>query len=119
MTSMTLVQKQQKFTQLVAELLKQAARMGYGVTLGECYRPAFTAQHYAEGGEGIKNSLHCMRLAIDIMLFKDGLYLRENNDYRPLGEWWAGLSQLGEFTLCWGGEFGDGNHFSIEHNGIK
>jgi len=62
---------------------------------------------------GIRNSLHSKRLAIDLMLFKDGVYLTNSEDYRPLGEFWESIGGT------WGGRFHDGNHFSCEHEGIK
>ena len=62
---------------------------------------------------GIRNSLHSKRLAIDLMLFKNGVYLTNSEDYRPLGEFWESIGGT------WGGRFHDGNHFSCEHEGIK
>jgi len=51
----------------------------------------------------------------DFNLFKDGVFLQGTEDHRPLGEYWESLD-----PLCrWGGRFNDGNHYSIEHEGIK
>ena len=67
----------------------------------------------ARAGRGIKNSLHTMRLAIDINLFKDGFYLPGTEDHKLFGEWWEK-----QHELCrWGGRFKDGNHYSVEHMG--
>ena len=64
-----------------------------------------------------------MKLAIDLDLFKDGegfemgckVYLTKTEDHRKLGEFWESLH-----PLCrWGGRFGDGNHYSLEHGGVK
>ena len=65
---------------------------------------------------GHKDSNHKRKLAIDIDLFLDGrYYLTETGDHRKLGEFWESLH-----PLCrWGGRFGDGNHYSIEHGGVK
>jgi hypothetical protein len=61
------------------------------------------------------SSNHKQRLAIDFNLFKDGVFLQGTEDHRPLGEYWESLD-----PLCrWGGRFNDGNHYSIEHEGIK
>jgi hypothetical protein len=57
-------------------------------------------------------SAHKVRLALDLNLFKDGIYL-EGDEHTPLGEWWE--AQGG----AWGGRFGDYNHYSFEHGGIK
>ena len=73
---------------------------------------------------GHKDSNHKRKLAIDIDLFeiytnalgkKEALYLTDTEDHRKLGEFWEMLH-----PLCrWGGHWGDGNHYSIEHQGMK
>ena len=98
---------------MVARLLQHAAELDYEVTLGEAWRTPEQASRNAASGIGIANSLHCERLAIDLNLFKDGQYLQHDLDHEPLGLWWE--AQGGS----WGGRFGDGNHYSLEHNGIK
>lgn len=115
---MTLLQKQQKFSRLVAQLIQKANEMGYEVTLAEAYRPEFTAQKYKELGIGIENSLHTVRLAIDLCAFRNGKYLSRSEDYKELGEWWESQSTK-EYTLCAGFRWKDGNHFSMEHQGVK
>jgi len=110
---MTLRQKQSKFAEMVAKLILRAKDMGYEVTFAEAYRPPEVALIYARQGRGIRNSLHTQRLAIDLNLFRDGKYLSSSDDHRPLGEWWESIGGT------WGGRFGDGNHYSLEHNGVK
>lgn len=114
---MTLSDKQQRFAVAVARLILKADEMGYGVTLGEAYRTPEQAKLNAQSGKGIANSLHIQRLAIDLNLFKDGVYLTDSASYRPLGEWWETYHD----ECCWGGRFAraDGNHFSWTHNGVK
>lgn len=68
-----------------------------------------------EDGEGISNSLHTDRLAIDFNLFRNGVWLKTTEDHLPLGQFWEKLHPL----CCWGGRFGDGNHYSITHQGRK
>ncbi len=118
---MTLREKQSAFAGLVARLILQAEAMGYEVTLGEAWRSPEEAARLAAAGKGSKNSLHCLRLAQDINLFRDGAYLMNSEDHRPLGEWWKR-----RHPLCrWGGDFldkkgrpkPDGNHYSLEHGG--
>lgn len=111
----TLREKQSRFAVMVANLILKALERGYEVTLGEAWRSEFEATRLAKAGLGIKRSLHCDRLAIDLNLFLDGEYLKRTEDYRDLGEWWE--SQGG----AWGGRFkrADGNHFSLEHEGRK
>jgi hypothetical protein len=112
---MTLRQKQSLFVQLVALLIQHAYDNGYELTFGECYRPPETAAIMAKQGKGISNSLHTQKLAIDLNLFKDGVFLSSSASHKPLGDYWKTLN-----PLCrWGGDFNDGNHYSIEHNGVK
>lgn len=115
---MTLREKQHAFARLVAALIQRADLCGYEVTLGEAYRSKEEAERLAKLGKGIKNSLHTLRLAIDLNLFKDGKYLTSTEDYRELGEWWESLS-TDELICVWGGRFGDGNHFSVMHGGRR
>jgi hypothetical protein len=117
---MTLLEKQQFFSLWVSKLIQQALKMGNGVTLGEAFRPDETAEIYALEGRGIKKTLHHDRLAIDLNLFRNGVFLTNVEDYRPLGEWWKAQSQF-DLTFVWGGDFDriDADHFSFLHNGIK
>lgn len=112
---MTLREKQSLFAVLVARLIQYATGLEYELTFGETYRSKEEAERLAKLGLGIKNSLHCVRLAVDLNLFKDGIYLSSTEAHRPLGEWWERQD-----PLCrWGGRFGDGNHYSLEHGGRK
>ena len=61
------------------------------------------------------NSVHKQRLAIDLNLFKGGVYQTSTEAHKPLGEYWKSLH-----PLCrWGGDFStpDGNHYSMAHEG--
>jgi hypothetical protein len=115
---LTLSEKQQLFTLKIARLIQFADSMGYGLTFGEAYRSPEEAARLAQAGKGIKNSLHTERLAVDFNAFKDGVYLSGSESYRELGEFWESLSAP-DVTCCWGGRFGDGDHFSIAHGGRK
>lgn len=115
---MTLRQKQSQFAWLVSQLIIKADKLGFEMTLGEVYRSPEEAARLAKLGKGIKNSLHTDKLAIDINLFKDGRFLTSTKAHEQLGEWWESMST--ESIKCaWGGRFGDGNHYSVEHNGKK
>ena len=110
---MTLGQKQRKFTRMVALLILYAYEMGYELTWGEAWRTPEQAAINAKKGTGIRLSLHMDRLAIDFNLFKNGRWLNQTEDHRPLGEFWESLGGT------WGGRFGDGNHYSLAHGGRK
>lgn len=109
---MTLRQRQSLFVSLVAGLILKAEGMGYQLTFGEAYRSPEEAARLASIGAGIKNSLHTKRLAIDLNLFKDGVYLSSTEAHRPLGEWWEEQNP----GCRWGGSFKgrpDGNHYEL------
>lgn len=110
----TLREKQSRFAVLVAQLIAQATILGYEVTLGDAYRdPRLHGKPGEKKGYGHPRSAHKLRLAIDLNLFRDGKFLSSSEDHRPLGEWWESIGGT------WGGRFNDGNHYSLEHDGIK
>ena len=87
---------------MVAILIHWAEEHGYRLTFGEAY--------------GTTNSLHTQRLAVDFNLYVNGQYKTDTADYLPLGEYWESLGGT------WGGRFKSrpaGNHFSLEHNGMR
>jgi hypothetical protein len=109
---MKLLDLQFKFTRLVADLIEYAYENGYTMTLGE---------GYDDDGHGhMVGSLHYIRMAQDINLFKNGVYLTNSKDYKLIGNYWKSLSGK-DYTCAWGGDFKkpDGNHFSIAFNGKK
>ena len=111
---MTLGQKQRKFAEMVGRLIAHAYAIGYEITLGDAYRdPRLHGAMGTKQGYGSAKSCHKLRLAIDINLFRGGKMLTTTEDHRPLGEWWE--SHGG----AWGGRFADGNHYSLEHEGLK
>lgn len=114
---MTLRELQSLFVQLVADLIDWSFAHGYELTFSEAYRSPQEAAINASTGAGIANSLHCMRLAIDLNLFKDGVLLESVADYRPLGDFWKTLNPLAR----WGGDFKrpDSDHFSLTFGGIE
>lgn len=113
---MTLSQKQQQFTLMIGQLIAWSFANGYALTLGEAYRTPEQAKLNAKTGVGIANSLHTQRLAIDFNLFIGGVWQTDSKAFLPLGEYWESLGG------AWGGRFKtnpDGNHFSLEHNGVR
>lgn len=114
---MSLSAKQRLFTRYVGMLIAYAYKQGYELTFGDAYRSPEQAAANAKDGSGIANSLHCKRLAVDLNLFVKGEYITNSDAYKPLGEYWKQLDPLNR----WGGDFKkpDGNHFSIEHEGVR
>ncbi|EJD6537505.1 M15 family metallopeptidase [Providencia rettgeri] len=110
---MSMVDKQNRFTGMVAKLIIFAQANGYQLTFGEAYRTKEQAELNEKSGKGISKSLHTERLAVDFNLFKDGKWLTASSDHKPLGEYWESIGG------SWGGRFNDGNHYSLEHNGVR
>lgn len=108
-------EKQSRFALLVARLILRADELGYQVTLGEAWRPPEMVTLYKVRGTGSAKSLHADRLAIDLNLFRSGLYLPATEDHRELGEWW----EKQDPECRWGGRFTrpDGNHYALSHEG--
>lgn len=115
---MKLREKQSIFIRLVCDLIIYAYHNGYELTFGEAYRSPEEAERLYKLGLGKKESLHISRLAIDLNLFKDGIYLTGTEDHRFLGEYWESFS-IEKYKCYWGGRFGDGNHYSMGHAGKK
>lgn len=115
---MTLREKQCEFSILVARLIAEIYQRGYCCTLGEAYRSPEEAARLAKAGKGIAASLHTQRLAIDLNLFKGDAYLADSEAHKPFGEWWEAQS-TNAIQCCWGGRFGDGNHYSVSHGGRR
>ena len=117
---MTLGQKQRLFTQRVGLLIGWAYDHGYELTFGDAYRSPEQAAALASQGKGIARSNHTRRLAVDLNLFINGEYRTSSEDYAALGSFWKSLSTP-EAECAWGGDFSkpDGNHFSIENDGIR
>lgn len=96
---MSLGNQQRKFSLMIAQLIVWAYEQGYEITVGD-----FWAHDGHKDG-----SFHYKRLAADLNLFKDGVYLTTTEDHILLGEEWERMGGT------WGGRFRrkDGNHYSL------
>jgi hypothetical protein len=140
---MTLGEQQRVFTMNVALLILWGYGKGYEMSFGETLRSNEQALINAMGpakrtslvahlkaaypklanfiadntGSGVSPSLHELRLAVDLNLFRGGHYLTDTQSHAPLGAFWKTLHPLNR----WGGDFAnaDGNHYSMEYAGIK
>lgn len=107
---MKLYEQQALFARDVARLIAYMFEQGYNCTLGEAYRTPEQAEIYFNQGKGIKNSLHCKRLAIDLNLFDSkGNFLTDIKDHEKFGCFWESLDSKN----IWGGRFPklDANHY--------
>lgn len=91
-------EKQFIFSNMVGQLIDFAYKNGYTIQIGDAY---------AKTGHK-ENSFHYRHLAIDLNLFKNGVYLERSTDHRFLGDFWKSIGG------SWGGDFSepDGNHYS-------
>ena len=106
--------KQRRFARLLPRLIDHAHELGFEVTIGDTFRdPRVHGVFGIKKGYGAAKSVHKLKLAVDLNLFRNGELLKDSEGHRPLGEWWE--KQGG----CWGGRFNDGNHYSLEHEGCK
>lgn len=113
---MSLRELQSEFAALMPSLISKAITLGYEVTLGDAYRdPRVHGAIGVKQGYGHSKSAHKQRLAIDLNLFKGGVFMADTEAHRELGEWWEKQHSLAR----WGGRFNDGNHYSLEWNGVK
>ena len=99
----SLILRQFRFSRMVSLLLNFAHFKGYDITFGDAYRDARCRY-------GIEKSFHRNRLAIDLNLFKNGVYQRKTEDHKELGEFWESIGG------SWGGRWNDGNHYSFGEN---
>lgn len=115
---MTLREMQSLHVNCTSALLEHILASGYELTWGETLRKKAEAEANAASGAGIAHSLHLLGLAIDLNLFKDGVWLTDSQSHAPFGAYWKSLH-----PLCrWGGDFKpkpDGNHYSVEWQGVK
>lgn len=105
---LSLGEKQELFTLLMAEFLVWIYEQGYRVRGGHWLR-------CTDCRIGRDASCHKIKLAFDINLFKNGQYLQTTEDHKPLGEKWESMHPL----CSWGGHFNDGNHYSFAHDGKR
>ena len=113
MQTLSLREKQSLFAFNISKLIEYIYSLNMSVTFGEAYRTPEQARLDAQEGIGIINSLHCVRLAIDLNLFDaQGNYIATMcPDYQKIGDYWKSLNSENN----WGGDFKriDLNHFEM------
>ncbi len=113
---MTLGEKQQQFTHAIAKLICYAYdNFDVRLTLGDAYRDSRLHGKFGEGkGYGSRNSVHKLRLAVDLNLFVDGEYIVDSGHpvWRKMHDTWNTLGGAPAIE-------GDMNHFSYEHQGHR
>ena len=108
---MTLRENQVAFSLDFLKLQIYLKENGYEWSYGEAYRTMKQQEWYfAEGASKTMNSMHLKRLAIDLNIFKDGVYLLDKAHLQAIGDYWESLSPENQ----WGGNwksFQDTPHF--------
>ena len=114
---MKLSKAQRLFAGRVPRLIDRIYDQGYECTIGDVFRDPRVHGEWGENvGYAHPKSVHKLKLAIDLNLFKDGVYLSGTEDHRQFGEYWVGLDPENH---RWGGEWDDGNHYSFTFWGVK
>lgn len=113
---MTLEKEQYYFLRDIGIFLEHISQSKFMATFGETFRTQQQAEIYAKEGKGIKDSLHCKRLAIDINFFdENGQYIATGEKLKELGDYWESLDKKnrwgGYFTTKYGGHINDPDHF--------
>ncbi len=98
------------YTSALAYIIGYAVSIGFEVALDE-----------GKSSVGhMKGSTHEVGLGQDILLYRPPTgYLKDTEDYKPVGLEWERYGEAKGWPLRWGGRFNDGNHFSWEWNGVK
>src|SRR5215467_6072359 len=133
---MSLSDVQQQFSSHLTDLFEHIRSLhGVTFTLGESYRtqeqaeinaltlkqrkdvesilknsyPELAAAIGGSTSQGVRNSVHRLKLAQDINIFLNGEYQEGGDVYKQLGEWWKQQHPDARY----GGDWGDGDHFSF------
>jgi hypothetical protein len=102
--------RQELFSSLIPSLLTKAFDLGFQVRIGDVYRdPRAHGEMGEQGPYGSPTSNHKNKCAVDLNLFKDGVYLTTTADHKELGEWWDTQHEL----TRWGGAYDDANHYEV------
>ena len=113
---MRLGEAQRLFARRLPRLIDYINDNGYECTLGDAYRdPRSHGKMGHTKVYGQPKSAHKQRLAIDLNLFLDGVYLTDSESYRLFAEYWVSLDPENHVS---GIDFNDANHFSFRYNGI-
>lgn len=113
---MTLREARCAFSYRLALLILHAKDLGYEVAFDEVTERITEKDPTSDH---MKNSVHHQGLAADLLLYWRGTYLTQSEDYKELGLYWERMGMKLGLPFRWGGNWGDGNHFSFEWQGIK
>jgi hypothetical protein len=101
--AMTLGERQELFSKLIADHILWLYSQGYTVRCGD-----FQAIR-RDPLEHKAKSNHYIKCAADLNLFKLGVYLPKTEDHKASGEMW----ETRHPRCRWGGRYNDGNHYEL------
>ena len=108
--------KQARFTYKIAQLIIWAKETHNIDLIGaELFRTKEQAEIYAASGKGILNSVHRLKMALDMYVFKDGKIIWDGPEYKLIGDKWKTMDP----DARWGGDMKrrDVYHYSFFHKG--
>ena len=113
---MTLGQKQELFSRMLPIFYLYVQFLGYQIRSGDLFRSPKVFGEMGESlGYGHRNSAHKMKLAIDVNLTKDGVYLQgkdAEDAHNLLHDFWDMLGGAERIPH-------DLNHYSFGHGGMR
>ena len=113
---MSLGTKQEHFMRLLPRLIDHVHLLGYEIRGGDLFRDPRVHGHTGEKkGYGHKDSCHKLKLAIDLYLTQDGVFLQgaaATEAHNLVHDWWDDMGGAKRIP-------GDLNHYSLEHNGMR
>lgn len=116
---MRLSEEQQDFARDIAKLIQFINRFDngrYSCTLGDAYRSPICHGAWGEKkAYGKAKSNHKRRLALDLNLFKDGVYQEDSEAHRPFADFWESLHPHNRSGI----RFDDANHYERVWNGWR
>lgn len=99
---MTLGQKQEYFSKMLAKFITWLYDNSCTVRMGEVWRPQEMQDLYLKTGKTrAKYSKHQDKVAADLYIFKDGKLLQTKEELKFAAEYWKSL----DADNRWGGEF--------------
>lgn len=101
---------------MLPRLIDHVHSLGYEIRGGDLFRAPSVFGHMGEKkGYGHKNSCHKLKLAIDLNITLDGVYLRGDaakKAHTAIHDFWDDMDGAERIPH-------DLNHYSLEHNGSR
>ncbi len=97
-------EEQSAFAEDVSKLLLKILDSGFDVTFGEAERTKEMQEIYFERGSSkTMNSMHLIRCAIDLHIFRDGELIQDRQTLAVVGSYWESLSSQNRWGGSWRG----------------